>query len=331
MFNPFKKRTPNSATVSLDDVDLDLEQIPNALGVYEGIPRVDWKSVRADVDPYRDHPGIDRIWTELAAQWLGILGRTLGPSYRLFEGKHLLMLSPSPPERVRLLLDTGDAAYARLQNLIPRTPGQRGFGKHAVIVAGANTHYYAYVSYYQPEQEKTIVTSGGMFLKHGYRHTVINGNRNADYRALVHELTHESVSHLELPLWLEEGLAQSMEDMVPEYRPPIIDGRQARLHRRYWSWFGTDHFWRGTSFASVPSQKLSYQLSDILFRNLRNHRQHGRRLGEFVTTASRKDAGAAACKACFGRTLGDVAAEFLGPGNWEPGSTVIEDDRQPAR
>ena len=321
LFNPFKKRQVSPNAPSLDDVDLDLEQIAGALGAYEGIPRVNWDVVREAVKPYCDHQGIDRIWLELAAQWLGILGRALNPVYKLYEGRHLLMLTPAKPERVKLLLEVGDAAYERLQRLVPRTTSQRGYGKHAVIVMGATDQYYAYLAYYHPEHEKPIATSAGTFLNHGYRHTVINGQRNTDYRTLVHELAHDSVSHLTLPLWLDEGIAQSVEDMVPDYRPPIIDGRQARLHRRYWSWFGLDHFWKGTSFRAVSSQRVSYQLSDILFRNLRNDRKRGKRLGDFITTASRKDAGEQACRECFGCSLGDLAAEFLGPGKWNPAGT----------
>jgi hypothetical protein len=323
LFNPFNKRPSQSHVHSLDDVDLDLETIPGALGTYEGIPRVNWDVVREAVKTYQDHPALNQIWTELAAQWLGLLGRSLNPIYKLYEGRHLLMLTAARPERVRLLLDTGDAAYERLQNLVRRTTAQRGNGKHAVIVMAVAAHYYAYLSYYHPEQDKPIAMSGGTFLSHGYRHTVIDGQRNTDYRTLVHELAHDSVSHLTLPLWLDEGIAQSVEDMVPDYRPPFIDGRQARLHRRYWSWFGLDHFWTGKSFHAVSSQRLSYQLADILFRNLRNDRKRGKRLGDFVTTATRDDVGAAACQQCFGCSLSDLAAEFLGPGDWNPARDAV--------
>ena len=62
---------------------------------------------------------------------------------------------------------------------------------------------------------------------------------------------------------------------------------------------------------------MSYQLADILFRNLFGHPVHRRKLREFLATADRKDSGAAACEQCFGCPLSALVAEFLGPGPWE--------------
>lgn len=137
-------------------------------------------------------------------------------------------------------------------------------------------------------------------------------------RTLVHELAHHMVADRPLPRCLNEGLAQFMEDMVPGYRPPIIDHRQARLQRRYWSWHGMHHFWDGRAFSLKSSQRLSYQLAQILFRNLASHRLRSTRLQEFLATAHRDDAGAAACRRCFGCPLSALVGECLGPGDWEP-------------
>jgi hypothetical protein len=221
------------------------------------------------------------------------------------------------PSLTRRLAAIGDAAFDRLERLLRSSASERGFGKHAVIIFDGNDAYYDYISYFHPQREQPFGRTAGMHIGAGYSHTVLLAKTHSVDRTLVHELSHNMVMRRPMPLWLNEGLAQYMEDMVPGDRAPLIDHRQVRLHRRYWSWFGINHFWDGSSFRSVSSQRLSYQLSEILFRNLVSDRTRGKRLHDFMETAHRDDAGAAACLRCFGRPLSALVEEFLGPGDWK--------------
>jgi hypothetical protein len=159
-----------------------------------------------------------------------------------------------------------------------------------------------------------------MHLSRGYRHTAMNTAHSLP--TLVHELAHDMVFDRALPRWVNEGLAQFAEDMVPGSSKPQVDARQVRLQRRYWSWFGTERFWNGKSFSTRSSQRLSYQLSEILFRNLAGHAVRSRDIGRFLKIANRSDAGQAACEDCFGCSLSELASEFLGEGNWGPSDYV---------
>ena len=73
LFNLFRKPRPERAEPSLDDVDLSLREIPGAVLRVEDFPRVHWPAVHEAVAPYREHPALHQVWTELAAQWLGVL------------------------------------------------------------------------------------------------------------------------------------------------------------------------------------------------------------------------------------------------------------------
>ena len=65
----------------------------------------------------------------------------------------------------------------------------------------------------------------------------------------VRVLTHSAVDNLPLPRWLNEGLAQQMEDLVrPAHRPFLLTPREVRVQQRYWKWFGIQRFWIGSSF-----------------------------------------------------------------------------------
>lgn len=315
LLNLFTRSKAQKSGPSLEGIDLHLLQIPGAIELIDGFPRINWPIVNDATAPYQDPPVIEHVWTELAAHWLVLVGSHLGEDYKLYESNRLLFIS-NLPSVTRNLASIGDAAFDRLERLLEPPASDRGFGKHAVMVFGDREAYYDYISYFYPDREQAFGTSAGMHIGHGYCHTVLNGKLASVDRTLVHEMAHHMVTSRPLPTWLNEGLAQFMEDMVPAYRAPLIDHRQVRLHRRYWSWFGIEHFWNGSAFRGVASQRVSYQLADILFRNLVNHRMRGRHLREFLATAHREDAGVAACFKCFGCPLSKLVEEFLGPGEW---------------
>jgi hypothetical protein len=222
LFKFFKKHQAEaepSPSPSPEWVAMHLDDIPGAMKLVDGFPRVDWSLVSQSLEPHSKHPSIGQMWTQLAEQWLGTICQRLGDEYHVYESAHMLVMSSQAPQRP-------------------------------------------------------------------------------------------------LPRWLNEGLAQFAEDLVPGYRPPIIDHREVRLQHRYWSWFGTSHFWSGKAFDLKSSQRVSYKLAEVLFRNLVSDRRHRRGLAKFLATAHRQDAGAAACEECFGCSLSDLVEGFLGPGSW---------------
>jgi len=318
MLGFLRKRTPSTPEASLNDIELHLREIPGALSTADAIPRIDWTKVREAIVPHANHAAINQLWTELAAQWLGILAVHLAGSYEIYEGSHLLLLCARPVGESKRLLRLADDAYDRLARMINPNPGSGCPGKRAIIILDKTSLYYDYISYFYADSDRAYGASVGMHTSRGYGHIVLNGNSKSMLQTLVHELAHALVADRPLPVWLNEGLAQFVEDMVPGYRAPFINARDVRLHRRYWSWFGTAHFWTGAGFKGAASQRLSYQLAEILFRNLVTDRDRRRSVSTFLATAHREDAGAKACREAFGCQLPTLVEEFLGPGSWGP-------------
>lgn len=277
-----------------------------------GLPRVDWKAVHLVVHALAD-TARDELWTDLASQWLALFQSALGARYRIFESDHLLQLSSQNERAARRFLKFGEDAYRRLEHFAARTAKERGLGKHAILIFEPSKIYYDYISYFYSERDHAYGTSSGVHISTGYRHTVLNGPLHL--RALVHELAHDMVNNRPLPLWVNEGFAQAAEAMVSD-TTTMMTHRQKCLHFRYWSWFGIDRFWSGESFREIGGQRLSYELSAVLFQNLSNGRRTAPRIREFLATAHRDDAGDAACQACFGRPLSSIVEEFLGAGPW---------------
>src|SRR5690349_18061838 len=79
-----------------------------------------------------------------------------------------------------------------------------------LLFADAET-YGLYTSPFNPQEEE--IRSGGMCLRQGYVHVALRPYPlESLQRILLHEMTHACLSHLSLPLWLEEGVTQLAED-----------------------------------------------------------------------------------------------------------------------
>ena len=152
------------------------------------------------------------------------------------------------------------------------------------------------------------------------------------HRILAHELTHAALSHLRLPQWIEEGLAQIAEhDVTGEGLS--FDFRRVRKQKEHWRTCGLNLFWSGEAFhSSDESQEFGYQFAEILVRLLLEDfrpRWFGfdqrplESLMAFLKSARQEDAGQAAAQEHLGMTLGQLAARSLGPGSWEPPAEVL--------
>ncbi len=159
--------------------------------------------------------------------------------------------------------------------------------------------------------------SGGCLIHRDYVHIAIFfGDGRSIRTMLAHELTHNSVVHLRLPLWLNEGLAVLFQRTASEWHRDILEGDLRDRHLVFWNPDTIQRFWSGVSFGEPgESNELSYSLAEILVKLLLD--QQGE-FGAFVQQARWDDAGQTAALDCLGADLGLVAGTFLGEGDWRP-------------
>lgn len=80
-------------------------------------------------------------------------------------------------------------------------------------------------------------------------------------------------------------------------------------------------FWSGTSFNEPgDASMLSYSLGEILVELASENAKY---FLNFLRHADYRDAGQDAALKYLGRSLGDVVATFLGPGDWRPRRKAI--------
>ena len=128
---------------------------------------------------------------------------------------------------------------------------------------------------------------------------------------------HDTLFGLDAPLWLEEGVAQYLPQIMLQAYTFTLDREMAQRHERLWGRMGLQSFWSGRSF-SIPDERseLSYHLAELLVRNLTA--DHPRRFRSFLADARAADAGDAAARSRLRRPLEHIARQFLGEGAWAP-------------
>jgi hypothetical protein len=160
---------------------------------------------------------------------------------------------------------------------------------------------------------------------------------NSAANTIVHELTHDCLAHLPLPLWLNEGVAVTLQKAIApvewgssqgdqtvlyaesvNWRPPIMWDELADRHYAFWDEDNIQTFWAGKSFF-IPgeSNELSYSLAEV-FVKLLSERGNADTFRAFLGTANWNDAGQTAALDILGADLGEIATTFLGEGNWRP-------------
>lgn len=281
------------------------------------LPIPDWErqSWPVEADPAQLHGHGNR----LAAGWLDALAARLPEGgYRRAESANFMLLSTLEPRPARVLLDYLEKSLRRVLGTLPGVASDEGYGKYVVLVFHDDDAYYRYISHYsQGTEESPEGFSSGMFIHAGYGHFVFaQGPFESMEAVVVHELTHCVVAHLDIPAWLNEGLAVNTEKRFkpapPRYRPQ----EREYLFAKFWNEATIQEFWSGKSFMRPDDgQPLSYELAQVLVSLIARDYEALRR---FCVAAKREDGGEAAADGCLGHTLAELAAAVLGPGEWAP-------------
>ena len=292
---------------------IDILNIENAWKVAEDFPRPDWKCIREYIQQNylpSEHPA---LWHQAAMQWVRAIRYILGGDYRISQSPNFIVLTTKTPESAKYVLQVCENAIRKIRDLLGDLAWRWTNGKHVIFMFEDVDLYYRYISYfYAPEGE--FSQSGGMFLSRGYSHTALPPTR--DYvPTIIHELTHLSLRHLQIPLWLNEGLAMNTENAVIGRSGIRLDGDLAASHETYWNAETIQDFWSGKSFSHPDASKLSYSLAQALFANMQTDCGD---LHDFIKDAKPSDAGESSAKTHLGVTLNEVAASFLGEGDWTP-------------
>lgn len=288
---------------------------------FNGYPILDWSKVMAWVDSLAPEARQLEAWIACGRGWMLHFRDALGTGFRLDESDRAVLVSSLEPHLARAALEYMGRTRRRIDGVLAGIADPAPWGKDASIVFPDDESYYRYVSHYYPDAGE-FAFSGGMHIDAGGVHFVtVKKDLPVLEATIAHEMTHAALSHLPLPLWLNEGLAVNTERRLPG-APRETLGEHERLHdrlRRFWSVVSIQEFWSGESFHRPgDSNELSYALARILVEQLAKDWQP---FAQFVLHADRADAGAASARKHLGLDLGELVTTLLEretPKSWSP-------------
>ena len=312
---------------------LNLADVEGAFDFEDGFSRPQWETIRAAIESTVAPEDRERAWDEAVVQWLWQTGADLGGNYWLTESDGFFLLSPLPPITTSNLLRFAERArYVIRRNLKDVAP--HSAHREVILIFEDEDDYYTYLSHFY--ESDRMPRTAGIHLRSGYPHVGLVFRKEAEAcHTIAHELTHAALHGLPAPLWVEEGVCETLRRMIggPEvavgegssaaywtvtsgWTPPVMWGELSEQHHEFWNEKNIQEFWAGISFGGEQeAQHLSYSLAEVLVQLLSG--DHDGFLA-FISHAHYDDAGQTAALECLGRNLGDVVAEFLGPGNWRP-------------
>lgn len=279
-------------------------------------------------------------WRAFYQSWFVALGAALqnssehGHDYTWAWHQDFLLLSPLGNRRTEVLARYCKQAAARIMRALPGLAQMNSDGALPIIVFPDADSYGAYTDHLYSEDEPGIA-SAGLFMKlvddapsdpdaaakhatsqnvAGFGHFILLADEIDEAEpTLVHEMTHALLSHLELPLWIEEGIATAMEHTVsqgsadPSY---VLNHRSdlQRRHGRYWNAQTKKGFWDGSAFSNGTTTELAYDMAHLIVSEL------GRdfpRFAAFAKAASVHDGGAEAARSIYGLPLDAFVDSYL--------------------
>jgi hypothetical protein len=294
---------------------LDLQKVDGAFNFEEGFSRPDWRVISTAIGENNiESYDLDAAWNEAARQWVNQLQTDLGGNYQVLESRRFLLLSTQETEARVNTLEFAEKTLSQIRDRLGDAAWKPRHGKHVILIFEDEDDYYQYISYFYPNGEHP--RSGGCLLRAGYVHIAMPYEPFGLRRTIAHELTHNCVVRLRLPLWLNEGLATTFERAAAVYPSPLLDHDLKERHVAFWNEQNIQEFWAGGSFRKPgDSNELSYSLAEIVLHLLRECTGDW---GAFIKTADPRDGGQSAAIECLDVDLGKVMETFLGEGKWRP-------------
>ena len=312
---------PESSSFQSEPEALDLL---HPLPEYEsehGFSYPDWEKFWQQVNTRYPRSSWDTVCRRAAREWVNQLCEDLGGNYRGYESERFLLMSAEGRKVSETLLQYSENAQAAISAQIGKLKDREDFGKQVLLVFNEDDDYFTYISHFYPDGTHNL--SAGIFISAGYGHIAMPFRFAFSAKAvLIHELVHNSLCHLPIPTWLNEGLAQRIERHLGNHGF-MLDGDLARRHGEFWNPENIQQFWAGFSFGEPgDSSQLSYSLGEILVELLA---ENYTAFLDFVSEADWRDAGQDAAVRILSKDLGTLAEGFLGPGDWRPNRKKLSD------
>lgn len=264
---PLPKAPTDLPSLSQDDIG-------HLIGDPNGLPRVDWHAASIWMRREMIHPSRQASYRRsIAAACLDELRDTLDADHRRWRTLHVEGLAPLGGQIGPSVAQVAERAFTVLAKEFATIRGDEPIAPVAVVLIEPLESYIDFTASYFPE-DGAFATSGGLYLNEdpdAFALIAVNTSaRHQAEAAVVHELTHHALHGHGLPLWVEEGFTQVMEQRVTGAGNFSIDSAMIGRQREAWSDGGIARYLDGESFVSPErdEQELAYHLSQWFVRSM---------------------------------------------------------------
>lgn len=295
---------------------IERDEIAGFLAESHGLPQVDWGMADLWVSK-RANSAIDReMWRRaVASAWLDALRDAIDVAHRRWKGAAVEGIGPVEDDLAPRVARATERAIGVIEPALRAIRGDQPIEALAIVALQETEDYYSFIAHEYPE-EGQFATSGGVYMRQRevdfpviamplrVRHSVEN--------TIAHELTHHALWMLDLPLWVEEGFTQMMEERVTGASNFVFTRETVERHRSHWGRSGLDRFWSGEAFHSPEDdeQELAYNLSQAIVRRQLSDRAQA--FFAFTRACRSADDGAEAAGQHLDCGLDELAGQVLG-------------------
>ncbi|MBL0869603.1 MAG: hypothetical protein IBJ18_03390 [Phycisphaerales bacterium] len=290
------------------------EDVAHVLRFHERLPWVDWDLADRWLD--RHAGNVDRALARRSVMALSLdeLRDALKTDHRRWRSRHIEGVAPLEGPAGPLVAAAAERACETLQKVLAPVRGNEPIPPVAIIAIATLDEYIDFISARYPD-EGEFATSGGMYINEGagtFPMIVVSAVSPAACADVVaHELTHHALHDRNIPLCIEEGFTQMMEERVNGATRFDLNTEMIHRHRDHWHGAMLDEFIAGGAFHSPEqdTQELAYHLSQWIVRKELSTRSEA--FFRFVQMCKDRTADEA-CRTALGVDLRTLVASTVG-------------------
>jgi hypothetical protein len=304
-----------STAAPKDLVTLERGRVAHLWHRPEGLPRVDWDMASRWIAEHAPDGADPAPWRRaVMAACLDQLRDELPTDHRRWRSRHVEGLGPMEGNLSPAMASAAERACHALRRDLSMIRDDAPIPTVAIVAITPKASYIDFTSSYFPD-DGAFATSGGLYLNtEPDSVALIAVNAAVPWAceaAVAHELTHHALHGLNIPLWIEEGFTQLMEERVTGTCDFTLDPTQAARQRELWHDRDLQMFLDGHAFGSPDgdTQELAYHLSQWIVRS-----ELTRRPGDFFrfVRACRDEDPDLACQRVLGVSQHELVATAMG-------------------